>query len=156
MVHLLSCMLLGRLPARSAYAVALAPSLKLLSREYLLLSHSALPQSACQSGMQVEVPQRPQHCQESSATLQQLRTTANSLQHKLQDAMQQAMRSGATRSSANQSVPDLMPKPTLRRLQHHIMSTQTAPCDGIRNHAESSQHLMLRSSQHYLSTMSAM
>lgn len=89
------------------------------------------PLYAHRHDMQVEVPWRPHHCQSSSATLQQLRATATSLQPKLQDAMQQAMRSGATCFSARQAVPDETPMPTLRRLQHHIMSSQTAPHDGI-------------------------
>ena len=129
--------------------------LKLLSKEHVLLVLQD-PLSACQRGMQVDFPQKPQHCQESCATLQQLRTTANSLQHKLQDAMQQAMRSDATCFSTNQAVPDLMPVPTLRRLQHHIMSSQTAPCDGICIYAESSQRLLLRSSQVLPVKMSAL
>lgn len=65
------------------------------------------------------------------------------------------MRSGAT-FSANQAVPDLMPMPTLRRLQHHIMSSQTAPRDGTRIHTESTQPLLLRSSQVLSVKMSAL
>lgn len=81
--------------------------------------------------MQVEVPQTPQHCLESSATLQQLCATANSLQPKLQGAMQQATCDDATCFRASQAVPELASTPTLRRLQHRIMFSQTAPRDGM-------------------------
>ena len=84
-----------------------------------------MPQNVSRDGMQAEVPHMPQYRQEPDLTLQQLHATVNSLQPKLQDAMQQAV------CSASQALPEVALTPTLRRLQHHIMSSQTAPGNGM-------------------------
>lgn len=81
--------------------------------------------------MQAEVPRMLQDRRESGATLQQLHATADSLQRKLQDAMQQATCCGATCFRASQALPGLASTSTLKRLQHHIMSSQTAPQKGM-------------------------
>ncbi|KAL3144553.1 hypothetical protein ABBQ32_004283 [Trebouxia sp. C0010 RCD-2024] len=76
---------------------------------------------------QAELPLVPQHHQRTGATLQQLRATANSLQPKLQAAMQQATCSGVTCFTASKPLPELPAgMPVLTHLQRHVMSSQTA------------------------------
>ena len=81
--------------------------------------------------MQAEVPLMPQNYQGAGATVGQLQATANSLQPKLQTAMQQATCSGTTCFSASKALPEMASMPVLRRLQQDIMSNQTAPHIGM-------------------------
>ncbi|KAL3155022.1 hypothetical protein ABBQ38_011545 [Trebouxia sp. C0009 RCD-2024] len=79
---------------------------------------------------QAEVPVVPQHHQQPGATLQQLRATANSLQPKLQAAIQQATCTGVTCFAASNALPEPAVMPILTHLQRHVKCTQAAPHNG--------------------------